>query len=846
MQMASSISSPPLNGLSETEVVERRQRGQGNNVSFQSSRTYVDIIRANVFTFINLVLFGIGGVLVLLGLYSDAFASVGIAFWNTVIGIAQELRAKRALDKIALLTRPKATVMREGKSITLDPSQIVVGDILLLNAGDQIVVDGQIVSDGRMDADESLLTGESDLIAKRKGDKVFSGTFCVNGSAYYEAQMVGEHSVASKLTAGARAYRAQKTPLQVDVEFVVQLLVVLTMLIAVLFGLAALVRSQAITETARMAAVIAGLIPNGLFFMTTIAYGMGAVRMAGQGALIQHANAVESMSNVNVLCLDKTGTLTANHINLVETAPYEISDDEFRRILSIYAASASTGNRTSEALHEALQGEKQTTVEEVPFSSDRKWSAIAFEAADLKGVYVLGAPEMLNPYLKEATDLAQKSKQWEDEGLRVLLFAKHADISPLYDADDHPQLPSDLKPLGSIAFSDELRPEADVTLKAFADTGIKLKIISGDNPNTVAALARQAGLPGDIKVISGLELETMTAAQFAEAAENATVFGRITPQQKERLVGSLRAAGNYVAMIGDGVNDVLSLKRAQIGISMQSGSQATRGVADIILMNDSFAALPSAFSEGQRIVMGMLDIIRLFLARVIYQSLIILSIAIIGLGFPITPVHQSLLSIITVGFPTLALAAWAHHGAPPKRSLRQVMRFVLPAGVSLGFIGTAIYVIYFVAAFTNSAGTNVFNVRSLTHEQVVTLETMRGKTITEIIDTAQQEAVTMARTILTSVTTLAGLVLIVFVEPPTQFWTGGDEYSGDWRPTIMAILLALLYVAIMLVPSLRTTFELAEIQARDWVIIVAVVTLWAFIQRFLWRQHVFDRLLRLA
>ncbi|MBA3869220.1 MAG: HAD-IC family P-type ATPase [Anaerolineae bacterium] len=844
--MASSIPSSQINGLSETEVVARRERGQGNNVQFQSSRTYADIIRANVFTFINLVLFGIGAVLVVLGLYSDAFASVGIAFWNTVIGIAQELRAKRALDKIALLTRPKATVMRDGKPLIVDPSLIVVGDVLLVKAGDQIVVDGKIVSDTRVDVDESLLTGESDLIAKHKGDQVFSGTFCVNGSAYYEAQMVGEQSVASKLTAGARAYRAEKTPLQVDIEFIVQLLVMVTLLIGTLFGLAALVVSQPLTESARIAAVIAGLIPNGLFFMTTIAYGMGAVRMAGQGALIQHANAVESMSNVNVLCLDKTGTLTANRINLVDTVPYSISDEEFRRILGIYAASASSGNRTSDALHEALKGDKQTTEEEVPFSSERKWSAITFDTAEHKGVYVLGAPEMLRPNLNKGTDVGKKLSEWEDQGMRVLLFTEHKAIVGLHNDKEEPQLPSDLVALGAIAFSDELRPEAEATLKRFADTGIQLKIISGDNPNTVAALARQAGLSSDIQIVSGLDLEGMTPGEFAEAAENNTIFGRITPQQKERLVGALRASGHYVAMIGDGVNDVLSLKRAQIGVAMQSGSQATRGVADIILLNDSFAALPSAFNEGQRIVMGMLDIIRLFLARVVYQTIIIVAIAIIGLGFPITPVHQSLLSLITVGLPTLGLAAWSHAGKPPRGSLRTVLRFVIPAGISLATVGVTIYVIYFVATFTNSAGTNVFNVRSLTHNQVVALESSRGQTIIEIIDTAQTEALAVARTVLTSVTTLAGLVLIVFVEPPTQFWTGGDEYSGDWRPTIVAIGLAILYVVIMLVPSLRYTFELTELTGRDWVIVLAVVALWTMLQRFLWRAKVFDKLLRLT
>ncbi len=846
MQMASSISSSQLNGLSETEVTARRQRGQGNNVHFQSSRTYADIIRANVFTFINLVLFGIGAVLVVLGLYTDAFASVGIAFWNTVIGIAQEIRAKRALDKIALLTRPKATVMRDGQPTTVDPSLIVVGDILLVNAGDQIVVDGQVVSENRMDADESLLTGESDLIAKHRGDMVFSGTFCVNGSAYYEAQKVGEQSVASKLTVGARAYRAEKTPLQVDVEFIVQLLVVVTVLIGTLFGLAALVISQPLTESARIAAVIAGLIPNGLFFMTTIAYGMGAVRMAGQGALIQHANAVESMSNVDVLCLDKTGTLTANKINLVDTVPYTIVDQEFRRILGLYAASASSGNRTSDALHGTLQGNKLAVVEEVPFSSERKWSAIAFATDELNGVYVLGAPEMLRPHLGKNSDLGGQLSKWEEQGLRVLLFAQRPEVSALYNAADQPQLPLDLIPVGALAFSDELRPEAEATLKDFANTGIQLKIISGDNPNTVAALARQAGLSGNIQVISGLELDSMNPSQFARAAESTTVFGRITPQQKERLVGSLRASGHYVAMIGDGVNDVLSLKRAQIGIAMQSGSQATRGVADIILLNDSFAALPSAFSEGQRIVIGMLDIIRLFLTRVVYQAIIIIAIAIIGLGFPITPVHQTLLSLITVGLPTLGLAAWSHPGKPPRGSLRTVLRFIIPAGISLATVGVAIYLIYFVAAFTNSAGTNVFNIRSLTREQVQVLEQARGENIMQIIETAQQEALTIARTILTTVTTLGGLVLIIFVEPPTAFWTGGDELSGDWRPTIVAVLLAILYVIIMLVPGLRYTFELAELQLRDWVIIFAVVALWTVVQRFLWRAHVFDRLFRLT
>ncbi|MEZ4667115.1 MAG: HAD-IC family P-type ATPase [Anaerolineae bacterium] len=845
MQITSPTQPIDLRGLTETEATSRRQKGLGNNVSLNSSRPYSEIIRTNVFTFINIVLFGIGAVLVLLGLYTDALASVGIAFWNTVIGIVQEIRAKRELDKIALLTRPTATVIRAGQQQVIDPSQIVVGDILHVGAGDQIVVDGQVVGEGKMDVDESLLTGESDLIPKQAGDDVFSGSFCVNGSALYEAQKVGNQSVASQLTAGARAYRAEKTPLQVDVDFIVQLLVVLTMFFGSLFGMAALVANQPLPETVRIAAVITGLIPNGLFFMTSIAYAMGAVRMAGRGALIQHANAVESMSNVNTLCLDKTGTLTANRINLVQTASFNGDDGAFRRILGIYAASTTAGNRTSEALQTAISSTKLAVVEEVPFSSARKWSALAFDTAELKGIYVLGAPEMLRPFIDTQAELGSDMHTWAEQGLRVLLFAYLPDVTPLHNSLEQPQLPPNLTPLGVLAFSDELRAEAHSTLKGFSDGGIRLKIISGDNPNTVAALARQAGLSSDIQVVSGLDLDEMTDVQFGETAESSTVFGRITPQQKERLVDSLRARGHYVAMIGDGVNDVLSLKKAQIGISMQSGSQATRGVADIILMNDSFAVLPSAFSEGQRIVIGMVDIIRLFLARVVYQALIILAVAIVGLSFPITPVHQTLLSLFTVGIPTLGLAAWARPSAPPRRMIRSVLSFVLPAGMTIALLGAVIYVLYYVATFTGSAGTNILNPADLTSSQVSLLESAHGLTISDIYATAQADATAAARTMLTTVTTLAGLVLIIFVEPPTHFWTGGDELSGDWRPTLISIVLAAAYIVILLIPNFRDSFELTPLTAQDWLLTAVVVGLWTLVLRLLWRTHFFDRMFRL-
>ncbi len=831
-------------GLTEREAAERRARGMGNNVRLETSRSYAQIVRANLITFINLVLFGIGVALMLLGLYTDALLTVGIAFMNVVVGLFQEVRAKRALDKIALLTRPRAMLRREGQEREADPTEIVMGDVLRVGAGDQIVVDGRML-EGRMDVDESLLTGESDLIPKQAGDAVYSGSYCVNGGGLFETEKVGAGSVANQLTAGARAFRQVKTPLQTDIELVVRLLLALCSGLAFVYGVNAFVMSLPATETAKIAAVVTGLIPNGLFFMITIAYSMGAVRMAGRGALIQQANAVESMSNVNVLCLDKTGTLTANRILLRDIVPLEMPEADLRRILAAYAASTGAPNRTSEALHTALQGTALAVAAEVPFSSERKWSAIGFNGAELHGTYVLGAPEILLPFMDAEGGWLAQLDEWTTQGLRALLFCECPGGAALLDAQDQPILPAGLRPLGLLSFSDELRPEAQATLQGFAAAGIRLKIISGDNPQTVAALARQAGLQGDIQLVTGPELEAMTPAQFAEAADTATIFGRITPQQKERLVDSLRASGHYVAMIGDGVNDVLSLKKAHIGIAMQSGSQATRGVADIVLMGDSFVALPPAFQEGQRIINGMVDIMGLFLSRVVFQTLIIVGASLMGLGFPITPVHMSLLSLFAVGLPTMALAAWSRPGVPKGRLIASVLRFVLPAGLLLALVSIIVYGVYYVALFTASAGANTLNLAALPAEQISALEAARGMTISAIAAQAQADALPLARTVLTTLTTFAGLLLIVFAEPPTLFWTGGDDLAGDWRPTWMALGLAGVFIVISLVPGLRDFFELTPLELRDWVVCIAATAGWALLLRFVWRSRLLDRFLRL-
>lgn len=803
-------------GLTEAEVAERRARGQTNFVPFETSRSYARIIFENTFTFINTVLFAICILLAVIGLYGDALMTASLVVANVVVGIVQESRAKRQLDRIALLMRPRATVLREGQEQVIDPNDIVLDDLLIVRPGDQVLVDGEVIEDDGLSVDESLLTGEADLIRKRVGDTVHSGSFCMTGSGVYVARRVGANSLAQQITAEARQYREPKTPLQREIGLVIQVLVVLVVVLAVQVGLQFYQDPEgpAVREIVQAAAVLVSLVPQGLVFMVTVTYAMAAVRMAGSGALIQRMNAVESTSNIDILCLDKTGTLTTNTLVLHALTPLETDEASLRTAIGDYAANTSAGNRTIDALVAACPGRSRMVVEEVPFSSARKWSALAFgdptaAAADGRdgagpGVYVLGAPEMLKPALRSADGLDEQIAEWTSQGLRVLLFAYHPEIQPLQHGEAEPELPRDLIPLGLICFADELRPEARETIKKFTESGIELKIISGDNPDTVAALAVQAGFPAGIRAVPGTALEGLDDNAMLPVAQEATVFGRITPKQKEQLVNTLRSQGHYVAMIGDGVNDVLALKRADLAVAMRSGSQVTRSVADIVLLNDSFAALPRAFQEGQRIRRGMQDIIRLFLVRTLYVALVIFGTSLAGATFPITPKHNAILALLTVGIPTIAMAAWARPAPTPRRLVLSGRHFVLPAALSIAWVALMIYFFYL----------------ALGADAVV------------------------ARSALTTTTILCGLVMIPFAQPPNMAFVGGNDLNGDWRPAILAGAMLGIYATVLAVPAVREFYALEVLGIPDYFIIVHVVIGWAVILRFAWRLHVLDRLKR--
>jgi cation-transporting ATPase E len=827
-----------LQGLSEAEAIARRKTGQGNNVKIKSSRSVVQILRENLFTFINATFLTISLVLISLGRYGDAFLVIVVILGGVVVNVCQSQWAKQKLDRIALLTRPKAAVIREGKEKNIDPNEIVVGDILTIRSGDQIVVDGQIVGEGRIEVDESLLTGESELILKQASDPVYSGSFCVSGSACYEAQKVGTQSLAYKLTVGARAFRQNYTPLQQEINLVIRVFLLLCCFIWLLVGINWLIRVYTFADSVQYAAVVAGLVPSGLYLAITLAYAVGAVRMVGQEVLIQQANAVESLSNIDVLCLDKTGTLTANRINLDATYPVGIDDRHLRQLLGDYAASTTAGNQTTDAIREVCPGEKLAIAAEVPFSSTRKWSGLTLEVrsrgSEADGsyrssqqprwaTYILAAPEILSRAVPLTEEIGQQIQQLTRQGLRVLLFARSPDIAIWQQNWEQLELPTELVVLGIISFNDELRPEAWETLDRFARAGIEVKIISGDHPETVAALAKQAGL-GEASAMAGGELARLDEAQFLQAAETNKIFGRVTPEQKAKLVKSLREKGHYVAMIGDGVNDVLCLKQANLAIAMESGSKATRSAADIVLLKNSFASLPYTFLEGQRIRNGIQDVLKLFMTRVFCVTLLIFATGFVGGTFPLLNKHSAVVTLISVGFPTFCIPLWAKPGMMPRRSMmRSLLHFTLPASLSLTLVAFGVYLGYLIATV----------VAQHSH--------LPENTILEI--SSFHRFLSVPRSALVTIMIICGLLLVPFLKPPTTAWVGAEPLSGDWRYSLVALVLLGVYAIVLAVPPLRQFFELSLLSVNDYLILGSIALLWCLLLRFIWRSKLLDRFL---
>jgi cation-transporting ATPase E len=654
-------------GLSKRQVRDRIAKGQVNDIPEGPSRTVREIVRSNVVTRFNLLISALLVVILLVAPLNDALFA-GVMVINTIIGIYQELKAKRTLDHLALLAAPRARVVRGGKVQEIKLSSVVVQDVLEVGPGDQIVVDGQVLTAANLEVDESLLTGESDAVDKSSGDEVLSGSFVSAGGGRFMATKVGKDAYAAQLAEQAKKFTLVRSELRSGIDFILKLVSWLVLPTALLLVWSQLDASESLKEALRGAvAGTVAMVPQGLVLVTSVAFAVGVVRLGRRQVLVQELPALEGLARVDVVCLDKTGTLTQGKLAVDDVQA--ISGEDYGPALGELATTDPNPNATLAAVAAAFpspDGWRATA--SVPFSSARKWSGATFTG---HGTYVLGAPEVI--LSGRHSEVSRRAELLAVEGSRVVLLAG----TPQSLNGDG--LPGGLEPVAFVLLADQIKPEAPEILAFFAAQGVEVKVISGDHPHTVGKVAEQVGLPpGDPVDARGLPQD---AGALADVMEARSVFGRVTPHQKQAMVEALQSRGHVVAMTGDGVNDVLALKSADIGIAMGSGSGASRSVAQLVLLDSSFATVPQVVAEGRRVIANIERVANLYLTKTVYAFLLALAIGVAGWQFPFLPRHLTLIGTLTIGAPSffLALAPSARRAEPG--FVRRVVRFSAPAGL---------------------------------------------------------------------------------------------------------------------------------------------------------------------
>jgi cation-transporting ATPase E len=699
------MSQATLQGLTSAEVADRVRRGQVNRSSRSDWADYAAIVSRNLLTVFNLMVVPAAIALFYLDKLQAGLAVSGFALVNSALGLTQELRAKRHLDRLAILVETQVRVVRDGQVQEIPASAVVLGDCIRLQAGDTIVADGAVLEAHFLEVDEALLTGESDPVRRQAGDRLLSGSACVAGEGAYRADKVGASAFAQSTSAEARRYHYTSSPMTHVINVIIKVLtataVGLCALYLVFYFLGELSKSELVLM---IAATITSMVPQGLVLMATVSFTLGAVVMSSRGAMVQRLNAVEAMASIDVICTDKTGTLTTNHLRLARLTKLagSLSEEDVRRRLALFAsASVDRQNRNIQALRTALGEQKAEVLDQIPFKSQNRYSAVRIRDGEVERVLVLGAPEVL-----QSGRRAAGSGQWEAEiqelqrqGLRVLVFAEvepdqvtqitFSSLSSLPAA----RCPLPAVPTAVIALSDELRPEAAEVLKALTAQGIAFKVVSGDNPETVRAMVGSLDLPlASEPIVTGQEMEN--AANRAELVRSHSVFGRVAPKQKVEIVEALRGQGFKVAMIGDGINDVLPIKRADLGIAMGEGSQAAKTVSGLVLENNNFALLPETLEEGRTIVRNLRRSAKLFLVKNVYSLILILTFVsgVLGTPFPYEPQQVTLLNWLVIGLPALVIAVSRERSTVAARRpfLREVGWFALRTGAVFGLAGVAV------------------------------------------------------------------------------------------------------------------------------------------------------------
>ncbi len=753
----------PLHGLTADQVAQRVAAGQANTAARLPSRTFAQIVRANVFTPFNALLTCLFLAILTTGRWQNALF-VGVVVANTGIGIIQETRAKRTLDRLAVLNAPTARAVRDGDVVNLPVEHVVLDDILVLRAGDQVPADGVVRDSTGLELDESLLTGESEPVPKGVGDTVRSGAIVVAGSGHVQATRVGDDAYAARIAADARRFTLTRSELQAGTNTLLRWISVVMVCVAPLLAWSQLHAAghhgwrDAVTG---VVAALVGMVPEGLVLLTSLAFVLGMVSLARRSTLVQELPAVEGLARVDVVCLDKTGTLTHGDIVFDRVEPLtELTADDAAAAIGLFRDDP---NATGSAIAAAFAESPWPTTARVPFSSQRKWAAATTDAT----TWVLGAPERVlpDPQGAPARSALEHAAAVAATGSRVLLLA--ATTTPA-DDDGGTVLPPGLAPVALLVLAERLRDDAAATLDFFRRQGVTLKVISGDSPRTVGAVAARVGVPGVTGPDDAVDAGTLPQdpEALADALEQASVFGRVTPQQKRAMVGALQRRGHVVAMTGDGVNDALALKDADIGVAMGSGSAATRAVAQLVLLDGRFAHLPEVVAEGRRVIANIERAANLFLVKNVYSLVLALGSAVSVSPYPLEPVQLTLISAVTIGIPGFFLALAPNNRRYTPGFLPRVLRFAVPVGL--------------LTAVTAYAGYRV----------------------SQVIDPATTP--TDARTVATAVVLTVGL------------WTVGvlARPFNRWKTLLVAALTALAAAALLVPPVAQHVFLLAVTPGR--------------------------------
>lgn len=693
----------PSFGLNEQQVEERLGRGMNNVQPDVVSKSYLGIFRSNVLTLFNFINFVLAALIFVYGDLKNMLF-IGVVTINIVVGVVQEIRSKKVLEKMSLIAAPHVDVVRSGQVTQCAISDIVIDDIMILRQGMQIPSDS-IVVEGQCEVNESLLTGEQDDVHKQNGDFLYSGSFVQAGGCKARVTAVGKDNFTSKLMAEAKKFKKPKSELMRSINWIIRIVTLAIFPLGLLMFYTNRVTTSTINEavTGTVASVV-GMIPEGLVMLTSIALAVGVVKLARKRTLVQDLYSIETLARVDMLCLDKTGTITEGSMQVEKTHIYSTKFGHVDDIMANMVAALGAQGSTFEAFEQYFRSnEKYEVVGTVPFSSSRKWSAADFGAL---GKFIVGAPEFV---LKEKYSLVENDvKEYSAQGFRVLVLVRTT--QPLKDDLDREKL----KPIALIVLSDKIRDNAKETLEYFAKQGVELKVISGDNPLTVSKVAERAGLAGADKFIDATELDT--DEKIFDACDKYTIFGRVTPKQKKTLVTALKSKGHTVGMTGDGVNDVMALKEADCSIAMASGSEASRNVAQLVLLDSDFAALPSVVAEGRRVINNIERAASLFLVKTTFSIVLTLLLIILQMNYPFEPIQLTLISGLFVGLPSFFLAIEPNDSKVRGSFLSKVFKKALPAGFTVATMVTIICWVYRNVGIDVSAqvSTMAFYVTSLT------------------------------------------------------------------------------------------------------------------------------------